>query len=371
MSRKRVTYILSNINKALAFEWIAESIDHSRFELEFILLNPGPSELGEFLKQRGSSVKEIQLRGKKDLPLAFLKVFWQFLVRRPVAVHCHLFEANLCGLTAAWLLRIPHRIYTRHHSTYHHQYFPSAIKYDKYCNALATTIVAITATVKKVLVEMEHVSENKVAIVHHGFRLSEFQNVPESEVRQLQQLYNPANKRPVIGCISRFTYWKGVQYIIEAFRDLLPSHPNALLLLANARGNYKAEIQELLNTLPKDSYKEIDFENRLFALYQLFDVFVHVPVDSHSEAFGQTYVEALAAEIPSVFTLSGIANDFIKNEENALVVPYKSSPEIKDAVVRLLNDSGLREQLKENGKKSVFAGFDLPVMINALENLYS
>ncbi|MFN8278606.1 MAG: glycosyltransferase family 4 protein [Chitinophagales bacterium] len=371
MKKIRVTSILSNIDKALAFEWIAANINHNRFEMDFLLLNPGDSVLENELKSAGISVKRILLRGKKDLPLAFLKVFWHLLWHRPRAVHCHLFEANLCGLTAAWLLRIPKRIYTRHHSTYHHQFFPAAIKYDRYNNALATTIVAITNNVKQVLIEMEQVPAKKVTIVHHGFKLADFATVPPADIAALQRQYNPQSRRPVIGCISRFTYWKGVQDIIAAFKSVLQTHPQALLILANARGNYKQEIHALLRELPEGSYLEIPFENNLFALYQLFDVFVHVPIDNHSEAFGQTYVEAPAAGIPCVFTLSGIANDFVRNEENALVVPYQNPAAIAGAVNRLLSDNTLRERLITNARTSVVHDFDLPVMINALEQLYS
>jgi glycosyltransferase involved in cell wall biosynthesis len=82
-------------------------------------------------------------------------------------------------------------------------------------------------------------------------------------------------------------------------------------------------------------------------------VFVHVPVSNEAEAFGQTYVESLKFGIPSVFTLSGIANEIVINEENALVVDFKSTDEIIKAIKRLLNNQTLCLQLVENGKKSV------------------
>ncbi len=45
MNPKSITYIVSNIDKALTFEWVAEFLDTSRFSLSFILLNPGDSAL--------------------------------------------------------------------------------------------------------------------------------------------------------------------------------------------------------------------------------------------------------------------------------------------------------------------------------------
>ena len=166
-------------------------------------------------------------------------------------------------------------------------------------------------------------------------------------------------------------HWKGIHYIIPAFKELLKDYPDAYLLLANAKkGDYKDEIDQLLQDLPTDSYHEIEFEHNLFALYHLLDVFVHCPVDEEVEAFGQIYVEALAAGIPSVVTLSGIAREFIENEKNAVVVDFKNSDEVLAGIQKVLKEAPFRENLINNGKESVKANFSLSNMIQTLENLY-
>ena len=42
---------------------------------------------------------------------------------------------------------------------------------------------------------------------------------------------------------------------------MLNEYPNACLILANARGPYKAEIEKQISTLPRDTYRIIEFEN--------------------------------------------------------------------------------------------------------------
>jgi glycosyltransferase involved in cell wall biosynthesis len=159
--------------------------------------------------------------------------------------------------------------------------------------------------------------------------------------------------------------------VIPAFKKLLVDYPNALLILANAkRGDYAQEINTLLSELPRESYREIEFEYDLFALYRLFDVYVHVPIDPELEAFGQTYVEALAAGIPSVFTLSGVAPEFIEHERNALVVDFQNSEQIHQSICRLLDDKVLRTHLSTTGKSDVNARFSFSKMIARLEDIY-
>ena len=78
----------------------------------------------------------------------------------------------------------------------------------------------------------------------------------------------------------------------------------------------------------------------------------------------------MAAGIPSVFTLSGIAHEFIVNEKNALVVPYKNSEAIFTACLNLLTNVILRNKLIEQGKIDVASKFELQAMITKLEDLY-
>lgn len=141
-------------------------------------------------------------------------------------------------------------------------------------------------------------------------------------------------------------------------------------MLANCSGNYSKEIQQLLHVLPTSSYVEIDFEQNQRALYQLFDIFIHVPISPTIEAFGQTYVEALAARATSIFTLSGIANEFVVNEENAIVVPYKDSNAIYKSILHVLKNNSLAKKLSENGLLAVKEKFEFDKMMISLEYIY-
>lgn len=367
----RVTIVVSNIDKSVGFEWLVDRIDRDRFELTFILLNETPSYFAEYLKEVGITVNELEFKGKADIPFLVLKVTAAFLRNRPDVVHTHLFGANLIGQTAAIFSFIKKRVYTRHSSNENRRYYGKQWL-DLYVNNLVTHIVAISTNVETVLEQEEGVRPDKIRLVHHGFDLDRFASVPNADIERLLSKYNAQRKRPVVGVIARYSHWKGIHYIIPAFASLLESHPNALLILANARrGDYKEQIAEQLSSLPEDSYVEIEFEHDLFALYRLFDVYVHTPIDAELEAFGQTYVEALAAGVPSVFTLSGVAPEFIRHEENALVVNFENSSEIVSAIRRLLGDTDLASRLSASGQFDVKQLFSIDDMVKKLEKLYA
>ena len=370
--RRKVVYIISQIDKAIGFEWMTENIDRSRFELSFILLNEKPSYLAEYLRGQNINVRELIFSGRKqDLPLLLLKVVNLLRKEKPDVIHTHMYIADLIGQTAGKILGVEKRIYTRHSSNESRKYHKKQ-RIDRIVNALSTHVLAISENVKNILHTQEGVALERIRLIHHGFDLERFERVTGDEIAELSAKYNPQQKYPVIGVVARYSHWKGIQYAIAAFRKLLADYPNALLLLANAKkGDYREEIAALLAELPADSYHEIVFEHNLFALYRLFDVYVHLPIDAELEAFGQTYVEALAAGVPSVFTNSGVAREFISHEENALVVDFENSEQAYEAIVRLLRHKELREKLSANGKRDVRKFFTLEIMIDKMERLYA
>lgn len=369
--RTAITYVVSGIDKALNFEWTVAHLDRERFRLRFLLLNPGPSTFETFLRDHRVPVVRVPFRGKQDLPRAVLRISADLLRHHADAVHCHLFDANIAGLLAARLTAVRQRVYTRHYATFHHRYHPRAVRYDRAINLLATDVVAVSENVRRVLIDREHVTPQKVTLIHHGLPVRDFEYPDPIAVARLRQVYVPAGAGPVVGVISRYVELKGLQFVIPAFARLRDTHPRAHLVLANATGPYAGEVARLLANLPPGSFTEIRFEKDLFCLYALFDAFVHVPIDPEIEAFGQTYVEALAAGVPSVFTLSGVATEFVRHRENAWVVPFEDTGAILEGLRELLADVELRDRIVANGRRDVRERFDLSVMIARLEALYA
>lgn len=341
---------------------------HVPFEILFVLMNSGDSELERYLLKLGFRVTRLQYRNGSDRISCFWQLYRYFLKEKPAIVHCHLVEGGLTGIPAAWLASVPKRIYTRHHSSYHHLYHPRFVKVDKMIDRLATDIIAISGNVKEVLMQMENVPERKIHVIHHGFRLEQLERTSPSE--SILAAYNPQRKSPVIGVISRYQHLKGHEYIIDAYKQLLIEYPNALLVLANARGEYAMQVKSMLKALPEKTFVEIDFEEDIAGLYSIFDVFIHAPINRNCEAFGQIYVEALAAGVPSVFSLSGIAPDFIVDHQNALVVPFCDADAIYKAVSEILSNSTLREHLIRHGRDDVYNKFGLHKMMTSLIRLY-
>lgn len=351
----KLVQIISDTNKSLAFEIIADGFKHDNTNCHYILIQEKESEFSRYLSSIGIKYTIIEHKSKVGILKAFIKIVKVLSKYKPEIVHTHLRTASILGLLAAKLTRIPIRLHTRHHSTLNFNYYPSGVKYDKLINLLSTHIISISDVVTNVLIEKERVRKNKITVIPHGIHLDQFKNVPNKRIDLLRDKYHlKTHKGPFIGVISRYIELKGIQYIIPAFKKYKAVYPDAHLILANAIGDYSDQVRYLLETeLKSDDYTEVVFESDLYAFYQLFDIFIHVPVDENVEAFGQTYIEALAAGIPSIFTLSGIANQIISDNYNSIVVSFCSSNAIFEALIELSEDKDKRNTLIENGLKTV------------------
>jgi glycosyltransferase involved in cell wall biosynthesis len=368
----RVMYVMPTNLRSKTFEWICRDLNRERFELSFIIFNQGQTNLGEYLTTQNIPYCSIKYSGIHNLFWATWHIYCYCRKNKIDIVHAHGVDPCIAGFIAAYFAGVQIRIQTRHHGGP----FPFPLRvpwsgvYDRFINFLSSKIVAPSQKVKDILVGCDRAAPSKIVLIPHGFDLEAFTNVSEKNVQNIRDKYNIGNVAPVVGVIARYAEWKGVHYIIPAFYRLLEDYPSAFLVLANARGSYRKVIHKQLQSIPNNRYVEIPFENDLFALYKLFDVFVHVPIAPAQEAFGQVYVESLAAGIPSVFTQAGVVDEFVVHNKHAYLVDYQNSNQIYTGIKTILENPSLRESIICNGYQEVQERFNIKSVINSLETLY-
>jgi glycosyltransferase involved in cell wall biosynthesis len=370
----RVTYVIATNLRFKIFECICRELSRDNFDLSFILLNQCQTELAGYLTAQNIPYYSIKYSSKYSINLfvAIWKIYRYCRKNKIDIIHTHGVDACLAGLIGAYFAGVKIRIQTRHHGGPFSwpQRVPWGGVYDRFNNFLSSKIIAPSRHVKDTLVSCDRAAPSKIILIHHGFDLEAFANVSFEDVQNLKDKYNIKNVAPVVGVVARYVEYKGINYIIEAFQSLLEDYPSAFLILANARGNYRKVIHRQLQSVPNNRYVEIPFDNDIEALYSLFDVFVHVPIAPALEAFGQVYVEALAAGIPSVFTPAGIVDEFVIHNKHAYLVDYQNSSQIYKGIKTILETSSLRESLISNGYQRVQEMFNLKQMIKSLETLY-
>lgn len=391
--RLKLTIIFTHHIRWVPFELAAALIDKDQFDLDYIILGQRDPMIG-FLQEKQIPFVTTSFDDYNKTSEA-VKFVYEHLVRNKTdIVQTHWFAGALVGMQAAYYARVPVRIFHREHPPlrFYNRHPASQHRLIWDC---ATHFIAVTNKSKAGMVE-DGIPSEKVTVIPTGFDINEFQALSDSRIAALKEkiLHSDQLRQqgPIIGMAARYVKWKGVEYVIRAFKKVLAVHPQALLILAGSHIERAQVLEKMklasqadivapqyedvcsifacLNELPDGSYVEVPFEEDLYALFRLFDVFVHVPVDSIQETFGQVYVEALLSQVPSVITLSGSALDHALHRHNAWIVDYKNSDQIAEGILSLLADPLLCRTITMNGFATAKERYCIVKQTRILEEFY-
>lgn len=100
--------------------------------------------------------------------------------------------------------------------------------------------------------------------------------------------------------------------------------------------------------------------------YRVFDVFAFPSV---VEGLGNTWMEAMLHGLPVVSSDLRPMADYLRDGENALLVPPDDAPALADALERLLRDQALAAALGDRAKADATARFTLDMTFGRLLNM--
>lgn len=361
VAKSSIYYIISNTLNSYQIEKLAESICKD-FNVQFLLINKKYTEkntLKDFLDKNDIEYKEYIYSSKLQLTSIIAKITIVLKKNKPNLIHCMLFEASLIGILSGYLAGIKSRYFTRMHSTFHHEYSKNAVRLDKMINRFSTKIIATSENVKKVLVTKEKVDPKKIVIINYGLTEEFFHKEKNTKFKEeFLSRHSIPKGRVYIGINSKLQQLKGFDTIFKSIPEIISNYPNIAFLFINARGPYYNNLLEIKNTY-LDNIFILEFDKQIHQFYQAIDIFIHIPINSTIEAFGKTYIEAIAASVPSIFTKSGISNDFAKHKFNCLLIDYQNQNQLTNAIFTLLKNQELGKVLSENAyQTSKFYTFD-------------
>ncbi|MDD2399605.1 MAG: glycosyltransferase family 4 protein [Sulfurovum sp.] len=174
---------------------------------------------------------------------------------------------------------------------------------------------------------------------------------------------------PIIGYVGRFDKNKNILNLLDIYSALLDRIPNLefYLIGSGKSGGVENKYQRLVlkkieamnRKNGKITYLGYVHNDQLFKYYNLFDLFISLPI--HTEAFGMTFVEALACKTLSIGTnLGGIPEAVGCNE--LLVNNPKDHSETTDKIFQILSDESLQKSLIEKTFNYVSTNFQWEVI---------
>jgi glycosyltransferase involved in cell wall biosynthesis len=190
----------------------------------------------------------------------------------------------------------------------------------------------------------------RVETVHLGVPLPEIRAARGRGAAIRQSLGWPEN--PLIGIVGRLDPWKGQETFLEAAALVASSRPDARFVviggaLQETDGTYPEHLRVLASSL--GIADRLCFSGHVEDAYSWFDALDVVIHASSGEPFGLVVVEAMALGKPVVCADDGGPREIVGSERCALLVPPRDAARMSSAILRLLEEPGLAEELSRRG----------------------
>ena len=205
--------------------------------------------------------------------------------------------------------------------------------------------------------------KNKCRVVPFGVdfkKLEEYYD--EQEIKKNKEKYGD-----FVFFIGRLNYYKGVNYLIEAMKDI-----NTNLVIAG-EGTEEEKLKQRVKELGLE--RKIFFlpfrdRKQTFNLFQSAKLFV-LPSIFHSEAFGIVLIEAMACGTPLISTELGTGTSWVNQDgQTGLVVPPRDIKALNIAIKKIMENKELAQKMSQAGRNRAKEKFDLKTMLVEIEKIY-
>jgi glycosyltransferase involved in cell wall biosynthesis len=268
---------------------------------------------------------------------------------KPVMTEFSTPKAGLLGSLAAWLCRVPVRVYLLRGlklDTSHGIKRMLLLAAERTASACSHVVLCNSVSLRDEARALRVAPREKMALLgegsSNGVDIHRF--LPgESDVRKRLGLPNAI---PVVGFVGRLTRDKGLPELIEAFELILKVEPMTRLLLVGWFDRSEDALDSRLKARIQ-GHPQIHcsgFVEDTAPFYRAMDILV---LPTWREGFPNVVLEAAASGVPAITTLSTGSRDAVIPEVTGLLVPPGYPEAISEAVLKLLRDPERRRRLGE------------------------
>lgn len=217
--------------------------------------------------------------------------------------------------------------------------------------------------------------EEKFYIITPAVDVEKFK--PDKKSEKIIKRYNLEGKK-VLLTVCRLVERKGIDITLLALKDVIEKIADITYLIVG-KGPAKSKLEKKVTDLHLD--KKVIFcgfveDDELLEYYNTCDIFVMPSREDEKdfepvEGFGIVYLEANACRKPVIGGRSGGVPEAVIDGVTGLLVDPLSKEEIKNAILKLLQDEEYAKQLGWQGRKRVEDNFNWKRKAKELEIILS
>lgn len=370
--------ILHVINIYFTLSYFGDQFDHfqEKGHKEFIACSPS-EYLQDYAKQHGIEYTEVPINRKISVidDLKAIRAIYQYIKTNNIDIVVgHTPKGALVGMIAAFLARVPKRLYFRHGLAYETSsgfVRKCLMMADKLTSLCSTKIICVSPSVLEGSLR-DHLAPAKKQIILNkgtcnGVDTQDHFNpdkIDKTKIAKLRDKYGITDKDFVIGFSGRLVRDKGIVELVEAFNILRQTH-NVKLLLVGMFEDRDAIPESLKNTILNDP--DIVFTGFINGEMELYYSMMNAYVlASYREGFPTGVLEAQSMAIPVLTTRATGCKDSIIDGETGFFICHDPH-DIADKLTKLMNIGNMMGNV---GRQWVIKNFDSRVIWDEIEKLY-
>lgn len=313
----------------------------------------------------------------KDLWAVF-KLYKYFKEEKPFIVHTHTPKAGTLGMLAARLAGVPHRLHTIAglpllEATGSKRRLLNFVEKITYANA--NLILPNSFGLLEIIKQHNFTSLNKLKVIangsSNGIDTEHFKPsvVTEEKKKSLKKELGIKDTDFVFVFLGRIVADKGINELIAAFNHIANQNKSLKLLLV---GGYEVK----LDPLNPETTKAINSQENIITTGWVTDVRPYFSISdclvfpSYREGFPNVVLQACAMELPSIVTDINGCNEIIEHHKNGLIVKPKSTKELVQAMLFILDNPDTAKAFSEKTRPIILKNYKREVIWEELLKLY-
>ncbi len=355
---------------------ILPRLNQSGFEV-MVACTDELGKLAPVLEKQGVEVMVQRVRSRFH-PVDIYRLVRQIRERGIGLVHTHMYASSIPGVIAARQAGVP--VVVQVHSLHEWQR-PNRIRMCRYFFRRADRVLAVSESIRQSLMRHCRLEPQMVTVLYNGVDLDRFSHphvapgfIPgQTSGGQAPALQNANETRQqwginpqeiVVGSVARLVPVKGLFDLVQAAAIARKSCPELCLVLVGG-GDLRSELEAEARKLELRAV----FTGTQEDVRPFIDMFDLAVLSSHSEGFGNSLLEAMAASLPIVATRVGGIPEIV-TPETGLLVPPKDPQALAQAILKLAGDKDMQKRMGSAGRKRVEDVFSLEKTLSNTIKLY-
>lgn len=368
-ARRKVFFLLDSLNiggtETQAVQ-LATRLDSARYEVTLGCLRArGP--LLEKLAGTPVCVREFYPKGGFDSPHGMYQMFRLAIFLRRGGfriVHTHDVYANLLGIPAAVIARVPVIISSQRDLSHLDLYRTGRRVWLRRLQNLSTTVLTNAEAVREAMLAEHQFAPEKVRVIYNGVDTERF----SQGSRDRNWLAPSSAKENWIVLVGNMhSDVKGHPWLIVAAGAITREFPDTRFILVGD-GALRKDFEGQVAALGLE--RHFLFLGRREDVPRILSCCDIAVLPSKAEGLPNAVLEYLAAGLPTVASRVGGNAEIVQDGKSGLLIPPEDSSALAEALLRLLRYPGVAASLGKNALAHA-AEFSFQRMIENTDQLYT